>query len=61
MSLRGGLRDSFIAGIVLVTPLVITLYVLQLLSGFAFQLGQSQSPPDGVTPVQVPVENVRGR
>lgn len=38
MSLRGGLRDSFIAGIVLVTPLVITLYVLQLLSGFAFQL-----------------------
>ncbi|SDJ43504.1 Uncharacterized membrane protein [Halovenus aranensis] len=38
MSLRSGIRDSFIAGIVLVTPLVITLYVLQLLSGFAFQV-----------------------
>jgi uncharacterized membrane protein len=29
------LRDSFIAGLVLITPLAITLYILQLLSGFA--------------------------
>ncbi|MFC7072071.1 DUF502 domain-containing protein [Halovenus rubra] len=29
-------RDSFIAGLVLVIPLVVTLYILQLLSDFAF-------------------------
>lgn len=31
------LRDSFIAGLILVAPLVITLYVLQVLSGIAFE------------------------
>lgn len=38
MSLWDGLRNSFITGLVLVAPLAITLYVLQLLSGVAFQL-----------------------
>lgn len=35
MSTWQTLRDSFIAGLILVTPLVITLYVLQILAGVA--------------------------
>ena len=35
MSSWEGIRNSFIAGLVLVTPLVITLYILQVLFGFA--------------------------
>ncbi|MFC6721352.1 DUF502 domain-containing protein [Halobacteriaceae archaeon SHR40] len=35
MSSWEGVRNSFIAGLVLITPLVITLYILQVLFGFA--------------------------
>jgi uncharacterized membrane protein len=35
MSSWEGIRNSFIAGLVLITPLVITLYILQVLFGFA--------------------------
>lgn len=31
------IRNSFIAGIILILPLIITLYILQLLAGFALQ------------------------
>lgn len=38
MGLRGKLRYSFITGLVLVLPLVITVYILYVLSGFALQV-----------------------
>jgi uncharacterized membrane protein len=37
MSLSAGLRRSFVAGLVLITPLVITLYVLRLLVAWSLQ------------------------
>lgn len=36
MTLRTAIRNSFIAGLVLIAPLLITLYVLQVLSGVVF-------------------------
>jgi uncharacterized membrane protein len=37
MSRWGAVKRSFIAGLVLIAPLLLTLYILQILSGFALQ------------------------